>query len=99
VWACTAYILVSEPFFLLFLVYPFYDVKEEEVPNKVKKGMQAFIDPRYKERSYAESKLTEIIPLCWTYDPTNRIDIFQLVELLRVAVMDDQRAANKKQNE
>jgi Uma2 family endonuclease len=48
-------------------------------------GMTAFIDPRYKQRSFAESKLAEIIPQCWIYDPNQRIDIFQLVNLLRIA--------------
>jgi hypothetical protein len=71
-------------------VYPLYDSTEEELQNKLKKGMTAFIDTRYKERSFAEAKLVEIIPLCWTYDPNQRIDIFQLVIILRKAVQENQ---------
>lgn len=52
----------------------------------IKNGTTAYIDPRYQERSFAESKLVEIIPQCWTYDPRQRIDIFQLVNFLRNAV-------------
>lgn len=56
------------------------------VQAKVKDKQTAFIDPRYKDRSFGEAKLAEIIPLCWAFDPDKRIDIFQLVELLRAAV-------------
>ena len=52
----------------------------------IKNGTTAFIDPRYNERSFAESKLVEIIPQCWIYDPRQRIDIFRLVDFLRIAV-------------
>jgi hypothetical protein len=71
-------------------VYPFYTLTEEETQEMVKNGTTAFIDPRYMERSFAESKLVEIIPLCWIYDPRQRIDIFQLVDLLRTAVDENQ---------
>jgi hypothetical protein len=67
-------------------VYPFYNVTEEAVPKKVKHHFTPFIDPRYKERSLAEAKLTEIIPLCWAYDPSQRIDIFELTGRLRNAL-------------
>ena len=59
---------------------------EEETQAMVKNGTTAFIDPRYLERSFAESKLVEIIPQCWIYDPRQRIDIFQLVDFLHIAV-------------
>jgi hypothetical protein len=69
-------------------VYPFYNITEQEVPMKVKHHYTPFIDPRYQERSLAEAKLTEIIPLCWAYDPSQRIDIFQLADLLRAALQE-----------
>ena len=59
---------------------------EEETQEVIKNGTTAYIDPRYKERRYAESKLVEIIPQCWIYDPRLRIDIFRLVHVLRNAV-------------
>ena len=58
----------------------------EKLKEAVMHGKTAFIDPRFQKRSFAESKLAEIIPLCWRYDPRQRIDIFQLVDLLRNAV-------------
>ena len=53
-------------------------------------GETAFIDPRFRDRSFAESKLVDIIPLCWKYDPDDRIDIFELVRLLREAVKENE---------
>jgi hypothetical protein len=70
-------------------VYPFYDSKEKEVPNKVTKGLTGFIDPRFMNRSFAEAKLAEIIPQCWIYDVKQRIDIIQLVDFLRNAVREN----------
>lgn len=67
-------------------VKPFYMLSLEKLKEAVMHGKTAFIDPRFQKRSFAESKLAEIIPLCWRYDPRQRIDIFQLVDLLRNAV-------------
>lgn len=50
------------------------------------------MDPRYKERSFAEGKLVELMEKCWKYDPDERISIFEAVEFLRKAV-----EANKEQ--
>jgi hypothetical protein len=73
----------------LTVVYPHYDSTEEELQEKLKKGETAYIDPRYKDRSFAESKLVEIIPLCWKFNPKHRIDIFRLVDILRNAVQEN----------
>jgi hypothetical protein len=71
-------------------VYTFYDTDEGKlIHKKIKAGDTGYIDPRYKDRSFAEAKLAEIIPLCWEYDPDKRIDIFHLVELLRAAVKEN----------
>ena len=56
---------------------------------KVKAGEIAFIHPDFKKRSFAEAKLSEIILLCWKYDPNKRPDIFQLVMMLEVAVSEN----------
>lgn len=78
------------------LVYPFYEMKEREVKNLVKKGEVPYIDPRYKERSFAEAKLIDIMQRCWTYERRKRIDIFKLVSLLQDAVKENrQRQATK----
>jgi hypothetical protein len=80
---------------LLFTVYPFYMLTEEETQEMIKNGTTASIDRRYKDRSFAESKLVEIIPQCWIYDPRQRIDIFQLVDYLRAAVEENSAYTNK----
>lgn len=72
-------------------VYPFYSLTEVETQGMVMNGTTAFIDPRYKERSFAESKLVEIIPQCWIYDPRQRINIFRIVDFLRNAVQESKR--------
>jgi hypothetical protein len=54
--------------------------------NKQKKvidGKTAFIDPRYRERSFIERNLVEIMEKCWVYEPEDRIDIFEVIRLLR----------------
>lgn len=73
-------------------VYPFYDAEEEQVEKKVKRGETAYIDPRFEERSYADALLAKIIPLCWHHDPDERIDIFQLVAILRRGVSENKKS-------
>ena len=80
---------ISIRLFNLHILYPFYDLKEQDVSNQVTKGLTAFIDPHYKNRTIAEAKLAEIIPQCWIYEPNQRIDIIQLVDFLRDAVQEN----------
>jgi len=37
-------------------------------------------------RSYAESVLVSLIEKCWIYDPDKRIDIFEIVNILKNAL-------------
>jgi hypothetical protein len=48
-----------------------------------------YVDPRYKDRSYAEKMLVELMEKCWIYDPDERISSFEAVEFLRKAVRDN----------
>jgi len=71
---------------------PFYDLKgTRDVKKAVQAGEKAFIDPRYRTRSYAEGKIASAIDLCWKYDPDERIDIGSLVKMLREAVEENGR--------
>ena len=54
-----------------------------EVQYLVRQGKKPYIDPRYKERSLAESKLVEIIGKCHEYYEEERPSIFEVVEFLR----------------
>ena len=73
--------------------YPFYQVTQDtkEIQEKIKGHETSLIDPRFKERSFAERTLAEIIPMCWEYEPDDRVDIFELLRLLRQAVKENQR--------
>ena len=55
-------------------------------------GKLAFVDPRYRGRSFIEGKLVEIMEKCWAYNPTKRPSIFEVVEFLR-------RVAERKSEE
>jgi hypothetical protein len=67
--------------------------------QKVIGGKTAFVDPRYKARSYAEAKLVEIMEKCWEFDPDQRIDMFEVVRLLREVVSENERLSKTKKNE
>jgi hypothetical protein len=54
--------------------------------KNVNAGERAFIDERYRTRSYAEGKLVELMERCWFDDPAERVDIFEAVRFLRAAV-------------
>lgn len=70
---------------LLTGLWNFYDNdNDDEVQKLVVAGERARVDPRWKtERSSIESKLVEVMEQCWEQDPTKRIDIFTVIELLR----------------
>ena len=52
-------------------------------------GTTSYIDPKYKSSnssSYEERTLASIIEKCWTYNPDHRIDIFEIVAVLKNAL-------------
>ena len=64
-----------------------YDVENDDVvQKKLIDGELPYVDLRYKERSFAERKLIELMEKCWIYDPNERISIFDAVDFLRKAV-------------
>ena len=56
----------------------------------------AYVDPRYAEKGFAESKLVEVMEKCWVYEPDKRIDIFEVVKLLREAVEENTKLLKAK---
>lgn len=78
---------------LLTGLYPFYDLLHtSEVQHVVKHDeRRPYIDPRYRERSYAEQQMAEIMESCWIYEPDERPDIFEIVKRLRHAVAENER--------
>jgi len=49
-----------------------------------------YINIRYRNGTYAEQKLIEIMERCWIYEPEQRIDIFTVVTFLKKAVKENQ---------
>jgi hypothetical protein len=64
------------------------------VHKKLIGGELAYVDPRYEAKSYGESRLVDIMKRCWEYDPVKRIDIFEVVRLLREAIQENARLEN-----
>ena len=78
-------------YMLLTGLEPFYTIDDDEVVHKkMKRGATAYIDDRYRKRSFAESKLVELIELCFIYDPGERITIFGAVDFLREALTENE---------
>ena len=46
-------------------------------------GKIPFIDPRYRARSPAESKLVDVLERCYVYDAEERASMFELAASLR----------------
>lgn len=75
---------------LLTGLWDFYDVNDDGKVQKVLiEGSLPYVDPRYKERSFAERKLVELMEQCWKYDPAERINIFDAVAFLRKAMKEN----------
>ena len=51
--------------------------------EKVIAGERAYIDDRYRNHSYIEGKLVELMEQCWIQDPDKRADIFEAVRFLQ----------------
>ena len=74
----------------------FHEIRNyDEVQYMVGKGVKAWIDQRYKERSLAEVKLAEIIEKCHEYYEEDRPSIFEVVDFLQRAVEEVHEKMNK----
>jgi hypothetical protein len=87
-------------FGLLTGLEPFWDEEDwDRIKERVKMGEKAPIDPRYRQRSLAESKLVEVIDWCHEFDPQNRPSIFDVVQFLRNATEELGAESNERGNE
>lgn len=57
----------------------------------VKQGEKPKLDTRWKEHSFAEGKILELLERCFEYDPDKRINMFETVEFLERAVEENAR--------
>jgi serine/threonine protein kinase len=83
------YSLGNNMYALLHGLWVFYENEDDSVvQDKILSREKPFIDPQYySTKSYSEQQLVEIIEACWTFDPSQRIDIFEVVSRLRHAVL------------
>lgn len=66
---------------------PYDDISDDLLlSDTIVKGILPKISDSVKNHSFAESILLEIMQKCFTYNPENRISIFDVVELLRKSV-------------
>ena len=71
-------------------LWVFYENEDDKVVHrKVSSGKRPKIDPRLKNRSTVERKLTKIMKQCWESEPAKRPDIFQVVRQLRRALSEE----------
>lgn len=83
---------------LLTGVYPFPELCEySDVAEMIVQGKRAFIDPRWKDQSYEEGKLAELISMCWEENPADRPNIGQVVTFL-ADIIDNFFFRTKKKN-
>jgi len=68
------------------------------VQKKLIAGNTSFIDDRYRVRSFGEGKLVELIERCWSYEPSNRPDIFEIVDYLQVILDEALKTEDKSLN-
>jgi serine/threonine protein kinase len=58
---------------------------KKNISKRVLKGEIPWIDERWKTKSVAEARLVDVIIQCFVYDPKDRIDINRVIQLLKDA--------------
>lgn len=72
-------------------LYPYHAFTADEAKERVAQGLRPDVDPRWRQRSFAERKLLELVDWCWEYQANKRPDIFQVVAFLETAVEENNR--------
>jgi len=68
---------------LLTGLWPFYDWTDYSyIQQKLLRQERAFVDPRWRTRSYIEGQLVTIMEKTWEHDPNKRISIFDVLTFL-----------------
>jgi len=88
---------------LLTGLWVYYDNEDDEprVKRMVQAGQLPYLDVRYRTRSFGEGALVQIMEDCWITDPDERPSIFQIVEMLQMAIAENARlqSAEKEEDE
>lgn len=84
---------------LLTGLWVFYENDDDGVvQDKVIAGQRAYIDDRYRNHSYIEGKLIDLMERCWIEDTEKRVDIFEAVRYLRQVVEEYKKQSIIKSN-
>ena len=68
-----------------------YDTDDDGVnQKKLTSGKLAYVDPRWREQSFGERKLVELMERCWIFDPFKRISMFDAVDFLRKVIHENE---------
>jgi serine/threonine protein kinase len=70
-------------FSLITGLLPNYSLSQEKRIQRASLGLRPYLDPRYSERSFIESRMVEIMNACHTFKPEERATIFEVVRYLR----------------
>lgn len=70
-------------FALLTGLKPYYTESEESKIMQMTQEAPPYLDPRYKTRSFIEGRLVLIMEKCHKMEPSERVDIFEVVRYLR----------------
>jgi hypothetical protein len=74
-------------------LWPFYENEDDAVvQDMVSSGKRPYVDPRYPNRSHEERWLVHVMERGWEQNATFRIDIFEMVRMLRKAIHEIQEA-------
>jgi serine/threonine protein kinase len=67
----------------------------EKARNRVRKGDLPYVDLAFRNGTYVERELTRIMERCWTHDPFERPDIFEVLRDLREVQARHRQEASK----
>jgi serine/threonine protein kinase len=85
--AMDTYSMGNNIYSLLTGLWPFYNFPEDDdkqVQNLlIDQKIRPLVDPRYRTRSFIESKLVAVMDECWEWEPERRTSIFEVVRKLR----------------
>ena len=64
--------------------------------TKLKDGETAYIDPRWKTKSFEEGKIVEVIEKMYVYTPDSRPGVFEVVSFLKAGLKEARAKTSTK---
>lgn len=79
------YPMANMIFSILTGLYPWYEIPRKDrkiLQKKAIAGERPYLNPLYRTNSLIEGRLVELMDLCYTREPSDRPDIFEVVRHL-----------------